>query len=113
MQYNKRILHFVLFLSLTSTDAFTSLSKSRNGGSLNQVGSRFMGRGIRLQQSAAVKTKETRKGTELGMFLGTDGGVLGVGAPEVVSVTFDFKDFYKCTLVSVLIGNFHQRQQYC
>lgn len=26
-----------------------------------------------------------RKGTEMSMFLGSDGGLLGVGAPEIVS----------------------------
>lgn len=33
-----------------------------------------------------VQRQNHRKGTELGMFLGSDGGILGVGAPEVVRV---------------------------
>jgi len=39
-----------------------------------------MGRGMKIQQPSVVKSKQNRKGTELGMFLGSDGGVLGVGA---------------------------------
>jgi len=46
-----------------------------------------MGRGMKIQQPSVVKSKQNRKGTELGMFLGSDGGVLGVGAPEVVSTS--------------------------
>lgn len=43
-----------------------------------------MGRGMSLQPKQPISQK-SKKGTELRMFLGSDGGVLGVGAPEVVS----------------------------
>ena len=60
---------------------------------LNQVNSKFMGRGMKLQQPINQNrrrnvrsnhgNKSPRRDT-MGMFLGTD-GILGVGAPEIVS----------------------------
>ena len=74
--------------------AFMSTSKSTFGStssvaSMNQVNSKFMGRGMKLQPVSNIQRKKNnnspRKGTSLGMFLGAD-GILGVGAPEVVSI---------------------------
>lgn len=71
--------------------AFMSTSKSTFGStssvaSMNQVNSKFMGRGMKLQPVSNIQRKKNnnspRKGTSLGMFLGAD-GILGVGAPEV------------------------------
>lgn len=90
MKYSSRILPVVLTLSatLSSVDAFTSLSsRSSHGAGLQQVNSRFMGRVTTFKsRDQNVQRQNHRKGTELGMFLGSDGGILGVGAPEVVRV---------------------------
>ena len=43
--------------------------------------SRFMGKGMRLVQKS---TASSSKSTTTTMFLGSDGGILGIGAPEVV-----------------------------
>jgi Sec-independent protein translocase protein TatA len=52
-----------------------------------QTQSRFMGNTMKLipttKITASSNKKNMRKGTELGMFLGNDGGILGVGAPEI------------------------------
>lgn len=90
MKYSSRILPVVLALSatLSSVDAFTSLSsRSSHGAGLQQVNSRFMGRVTTFKRrDQNVQSQNHRKGTELGMFLGNDGGILGVGAPEVVRI---------------------------
>lgn len=87
MKYSKRILSVVLTLSsLSSIDAFTSLSSSRSNGSLNQVNSRFMGRTMTFQQRSQVKKVRNNGRGNVGMFLGSDGGILGVGTPELVSI---------------------------
>ena len=57
----------------------------------SQHQSQFMGRGMRLvssgghSSSRGKKNRSSGRRTELGMFLGSEGGILGVGAPEVVS----------------------------
>jgi Sec-independent protein translocase protein TatA len=80
-----------LNLNINVDGAFMSTSKSTFGstssvGSMNQVNSKFMGRGMKLQPVGNIQRKKNnnspRKGTSLGMFLGAD-GILGVGAPEV------------------------------
>lgn len=53
--------------------------------------SRFLGRTMTFRPTAAAagahatRGGNRKKATELAMFLGSDGGILGVGAPEVVS----------------------------
>ncbi len=98
MNGNRRImlsvaLSAVLLMASTSTsNAFMSSSRTMSSslsstGTIRQVESNFMGRSMRLSQRPTTKkSSNSRKGTELGMFLGTDGGILGVGTPEVVSV---------------------------
>lgn len=73
--------------------AFTSLSKPsshramlspfQSSSTINQVNSKFMGRGMKLQQASIQKKNNNRRGG-MSMFLGQD-GILGVGAPELVS----------------------------
>lgn len=41
---------------------------------------------MQLKQRIVEKPNRARKGTEVGMFLGSDGGVFGVGAPEVATI---------------------------
>jgi hypothetical protein len=51
--------------------------------------SQFMGRTMTLvPNSSSYRRHETknRKGSQMNMFLGTDSGILGVGAPEIVSL---------------------------
>lgn len=88
----KRILTVALAVSLSlfspASAAFTSstssLSSTGSKMSINQGHGAFMGRGMRLRTAPIVKKKSNRKG-DVGMFLGSDGGILGVGTPEVVS----------------------------
>jgi len=59
------------------------ISSSLSNGSLGQTQSRFMGAQFVSMRASQSKARRNSKGSELGMFLGTDGGILGVGAPEV------------------------------
>ena len=80
-----------------SCEAFISGTRSSKGvvafssAPQSQQQSQFMGRGMRLVSSRSNSSRQGKKyrrvarRTELGMFLGTEGGILGVGAPEVVS----------------------------
>lgn len=87
MKYSNRILSVVVTLSsLSSIDAFTSLSSSRSNGSLNQVSSRFMGRTMTFQPNYKVKKVNSNRRGNVGMFLGSDGGILGVGTPEIITI---------------------------
>jgi Sec-independent protein translocase protein TatA len=72
------------FMSSTKSTAISTSSYGFKSSTMNQVNSQFMGRGMKLQQASRVqkKAKSNRIGTELGMFLGSD-GILGVGAPEI------------------------------
>mmetsp|Transcript_13857 Transcript_13857/g.15622 ORF Transcript_13857/g.15622 Transcript_13857/m.15622 type:complete len:508 (-) Transcript_13857:170-1693(-) len=60
---------------------YRSLSSS---STMNQSNSKFLGRGMKLQQptSRRINSNNKNQRTTLGMFLGAD-GILGVGAPEV------------------------------
>ena len=85
MKYSKIILSGVLTLSsLSSVDAFTSISSSRSNGPLNQVNSRFMGRTMTFQPSQVRNVKKNSRGN-VSMFLESGGGILGIGTPELVS----------------------------
>ena len=71
----------------TGASCLSSVRRSA-GGCAVQSESRFMGRTMTLKTPSSYSSSSSRsgrKGTELGMFLGNDGGILGVGAPEVVS----------------------------
>lgn len=63
----------LLLFALTAVDAFTSPSTLASS-------SQFCGKRIIL----TPKVSPARSSTSLQMFLGNDGGFLGVGAPEVV-----------------------------
>ena len=76
----------LMLSSLSSINAFSSLSSAGNSRTLNQVNSRFMGRGMTFQKRTNVKISKSRKGADLCMFMGSDGGILGIGAPEVVTI---------------------------
>ena len=55
----------------------------------SQRSSRFLGQGMRLVVNNNRNRKQTQRQTtksQLNMFMGSDGGILGVGTPEVVSV---------------------------
>ena len=85
----------ILSLSKRSLDvdaAFMSSirtsSSSYRSSTITQTNSNFMGRGMKLQQASLRRNQNNnnqRRGTTLGMFLGSD-GILGVGAPEIVSI---------------------------
>mmetsp|Transcript_12003 Transcript_12003/g.24369 ORF Transcript_12003/g.24369 Transcript_12003/m.24369 type:complete len:105 (+) Transcript_12003:273-587(+) len=54
-----------------------------------QAHSGFLGRRTTLlAPSSGSDSRSSRGGSSLNMFLGSDGGILGVGAPEVVSHYF-------------------------
>lgn len=44
-----------------------------------------MGRTMTFQPNSQVKKVNTNRRGNVGMFLGSDGGILGVGTPEIVS----------------------------
>ena len=76
-----------------------------------------MGRGMQLKQRIVEKPNRARKGTEVGMFLGSDGGVFGVGAPEVVRKSYSCINIFYLSawIVFLIIYNLllsHQRQQF-
>ena len=78
------------FLSGINSGRTTGLSSCQGGIMQHQSQSKFMGRGMRLVSTTSNSRSSQGKGsnsrrTELAMFLGSDGGVLGVGAPEIVS----------------------------
>jgi len=45
-----------------------------------------MGRTMTFQQRSQVKKVRNNGRGNVGMFLGSDGGILGVGTPELVSI---------------------------
>lgn len=45
-----------------------------------------MGRGMTYKHTTVHRSRRSCKGTDLGMFLGSDGGILGVGAPEAATI---------------------------
>mmetsp|Transcript_8183 Transcript_8183/g.12563 ORF Transcript_8183/g.12563 Transcript_8183/m.12563 type:complete len:201 (+) Transcript_8183:130-732(+) len=65
----------VLLFALTAVDAFTSPSRLASS-------SQFCGKRIIL----TPEVSSARSSTSLQMFLGSDGGFLGVGAPEVATI---------------------------
>lgn len=60
--------------------------------SARSTNSKFMGRTMTLNTNPSHRRHEhyNRKGLQMNMFLGTDSGILGVGAPEIVSRYFDY-----------------------
>jgi len=66
----------------TSRPLLLSSSSSRRIGSINQGNSKFIGTGMKLQHR---HRSNRNKNSGLKMFLGSD-GILGVGAPEIVSL---------------------------
>jgi len=60
-------------------------TNSLTKGLLGQTQSKFMGAKFVSMRASQSKAIRRGKGTELGMFLGSDGGLLGVGAPEVAA----------------------------
>jgi len=93
MNGNKRILTTALAIALVlfspASAAFTSsassLSSTGSKISFNQGHGAFMGQGMRLRTAPIAKKKSNRKG-DVGMFLGSDGGILGVGTPEIAVI---------------------------
>lgn len=68
------------FVSNVPSSAKTN---SMTKGLLGQSQSKFMGAKFVSMRASQSKVIRRGKGNELGMFLGSDGGILGVGAPEV------------------------------
>jgi hypothetical protein len=59
--------------------------------SARSTNSKFMGRTMTLNTNTYRRHEHyNRKGSQMNMFLGTDSGILGVGAPEIVSRYFDY-----------------------
>jgi len=54
--------------------------------SLSQTHSRFIGTQFVRIKPSRINRSRRGKGSELGMFLGSDGGILGVGAPEIAVI---------------------------
>mmetsp|Transcript_9058 Transcript_9058/g.12074 ORF Transcript_9058/g.12074 Transcript_9058/m.12074 type:complete len:398 (+) Transcript_9058:152-1345(+) len=70
----------------SSSCCFATRSISR--ASTAQSSSGFMGRTVRFipPSSKPIATSRKSSSTELSMFMGSDGGILGVGAPEVALI---------------------------
>lgn len=105
------------FLSGTSSGRMTGLSSYQGGTLQQQSQSKFMGRGMRLVATTSSRSPQGKRTsgrrTELGMFLGSDGGILGVGAPELaVTLLVGYfvlgpSDLYKLTKeIGKFIQNF-------
>jgi len=79
----------------SSSCCFATRSISR--ASTAQSSSGFMGRTVRFipPSSKPIATSRKSSSTELSMFMGSDGGILGVGAPEVVCNSFVSFHCYK------------------
>lgn len=71
---------------------FSSLGgTNKNAARRTLTQSRFMGRTMTLVPKTSYHNNDNRihrKGSQMNMFLGTDSGILGVGAPEIVSHSF-------------------------
>ena len=86
--------------AFTSSSSGTLSTPFRSTATINQVNSNFMGRGMKLQQPSIQKSNNNRRGS-MSMFLGQD-GILGVGAPEIVSPSMSLKMEYflsSCSLI--------------
>lgn len=91
MKCFRRILVGVLaILSCTSpVAAFCGLDSRTNTGAQLQSSSRFLGRTVTFSPRRSVQAKQpprARAASSLSMFMGSDGGLLGVGAPEVATI---------------------------
>lgn len=74
---------FALVVCLGS--AFTTPVSPSLGA--QSVSSRFMGSTMKfVPRSSRTTTTRTKTKSQLNMFLGSDGGILGVGTPEVVRI---------------------------
>jgi hypothetical protein len=93
-----RSLKLLLLLSLLGVQAFAPV---RNSPKLGRQTYSQQQQQQQLQHQCPVR----QRGTEL-YFLGTDGGILGVGAPEVVSSNVVVSDgvFARLDLVRIEIG---------
>ena len=83
----QRVALFYIIYS-PAIEAFTTVNRLVPQSRSSISHSSFHGQQFKLTQRKNVKTKSRNinGSTKLGMFLGSDGGILGVGAPEVVSV---------------------------
>lgn len=83
-------------------------------GDLAQTRSRFMGTQFVSIKASTQKKRTASKGTKLAMFLGSDGGFLGVGAPEVAVIAivgYFFLGPSELYKISKEIGKFIQNIQ--
>mmetsp|Transcript_27173 Transcript_27173/g.38227 ORF Transcript_27173/g.38227 Transcript_27173/m.38227 type:complete len:379 (+) Transcript_27173:134-1270(+) len=73
--------------SRNTQPAFVSSSRVQ-AGSLSQAKcSQFQGKQLHFVPRPVAKRQQTSsRGTELNMFMGSDGGILGVGGPEVFTI---------------------------
>jgi hypothetical protein len=81
----------LILLQSSHVWGFSSLGGSNKNVCRTFTQSRFMGRTMTLVPKTSYHhhhhhhNRIHRKGSQMNMFLGTDSGILGVGAPEIVS----------------------------
>mmetsp|Transcript_28406 Transcript_28406/g.39924 ORF Transcript_28406/g.39924 Transcript_28406/m.39924 type:complete len:372 (-) Transcript_28406:387-1502(-) len=73
--------------SLNTQPAFVSSSRVQPGSLSQAKCSQFQGKQLHFVPRPVARRQQTSsKGTELNMFMGSDGGILGVGGPEVFTI---------------------------
>mmetsp|Transcript_7054 Transcript_7054/g.10720 ORF Transcript_7054/g.10720 Transcript_7054/m.10720 type:complete len:384 (-) Transcript_7054:231-1382(-) len=74
--------------SRNTQPAFVSSSRVQVGSLSQAKCSQFQGKQLHFVPRPVVKRQQTTssRGTELNMFMGSDGGILGVGGPEVFTI---------------------------
>ena len=76
----------MMMMMKSNVSAFVSHATTRGGGGLCGTGSsQFIGRKMQIGGMPQRNSNRRKKTTELKMILGSDSGIFGVGAPEIVS----------------------------
>ena len=79
----------IMTMMMSNTSAFVSHGTRGGGGLCGTASSQFIGRKMQIDGMPKRNSNPRKKTTELKMLLGSDAGLFGVGAPEIVS-----KEFY-------------------
>ena len=74
----------IMTMMMSNTSAFVSHG-TRGGGLCGTSSSQFIGRKMQIGGMPKRNSNPRKKTTELKMLLGSDAGLFGVGAPEIVS----------------------------
>ncbi len=77
------LIMFCMMMMMSNVSAF--VSHATRGGLCGTGSSQFIGRKMQIGGMPQRNSNRRKKTTELKMLLGSDAGVFGVGAPEIVS----------------------------